>query len=153
MRAKVDNEKGMLNIITAALALPILLLLSAAAMDVVRFPVVKQHLYSSLQAGFDALAIEGANGWEIASGQNLCLLTGNNSESEKCPRCKRRIKKNCSGARDDHAASTALKNAVELLFAENTKGGFGILSHKPKGGIRGCIHIQSDSRRFWQNCR
>lgn len=130
----LHNPQGILNITALAVALPILLLLIIAAVDVIRLPIVMQQMDSSLGAGFDSLALPAEitkEGFDLAAGKDWCALLQNASG---CPHCEKESHL-CTGAKDSEGARKGLLNAKEQIVHELTKLGFGIFSHKEKNVV------------------
>lgn len=81
MRNPLRNESGVENIIILAIALPLLLLLIIAAVDIIRVPTAKAQIYRALNAGYDYLMVDLGNDSRLArklNGRNWCAILPRN---------------------------------------------------------------------------
>lgn len=81
MRNPLRNESGVENIIIMAVALPLLLLLIVAAVDIIRVPTAKAQVYRALNSAFDYLVLDLGNDSRLArklNGRNWCAILPRN---------------------------------------------------------------------------
>ena len=122
-----NNESGVTNLVILAIALPLLVAIITGAVDVIRFPVVKQQMKNASQAAANSLGSSS----QAFSSINWCAIPGNPDTScEPCLECTKRNCR-CKGLGNSMAESE-LKQATEILFDELTSSGSGIYSSKPE---------------------
>ena len=90
---RLRNQRGDFNIVTAALTLPILILLVTVSFEVLRIPITRQHVYSILHSAsqsvthetsaMDAAAFDYK--YDMTTGINWCLFQSSNHPSYACP--------------------------------------------------------------------
>lgn len=129
------QEKGDANIILLAAALPTLILVATAAVDIVRFPAVKQQIRSVVHAGVRNLTATLNGQSAAATGLGWCVLphlstAGNGCSSlpacavdEDCDNC------GCTGAADPSTAKHGLTNVGTFIVNSLKAGSVGFYSH------------------------
>jgi hypothetical protein len=100
VRPKRHSERGDTNIIVLAVALPILLLIAGAALDVIRLPLAKQQLVSSLHAGLDGYSCRVTDDRKAPAGVSACCRPGARAGG---------------GRQTDEEASQAAATAIQCL--------------------------------------
>ena len=130
-RKMFQNDRGEINIVAFAIALPILILLGTVAMDILRYPLTKQQIGSAVESGIDSLILtedENSSYVDTATGKDWCAILSTNNPRRLCPACDDE-EENCTGALDA-AAAHAVKDAVSRTFQQLTQSGIGVLSHE-----------------------
>lgn len=133
------NSHGLINVVTVAIALPLLILILAAAVDVIRLPIIQQQIYGDAHAAYDMLFFgnesKGNNApKELLAGKSWCILKTPNNSPYDCPSCDDfGVGVSCSGAADYAAAKIALRNAGNFLLSElSDSREMAIFRHSPE---------------------
>ncbi|MBL7661196.1 hypothetical protein JNK13_00445, partial [bacterium] len=128
-KLRIANERGDINLITVAVALPLLLLVATAAFDILRFPILKQRILSELSASSENMAQNtvDVDFPAVATGRSWCALLDPNHPHYGCESCDGADYADCNFPADVTATNTILRNSVLLpLISRITANGFSL---------------------------
>lgn len=119
MRNPLRNESGVENIVILAVALPLLLLLIVAAVDIIRVPTAKAQVYRALNSAFDYLMVDIGNDNRLArklNGRNWCaILPRNFPTAQDCnSTCEFTTPTSCSGSNFNPGGSFDFGTTLDL---------------------------------------
>ncbi len=135
---RLNSQAGEMNIVLLAAALPTLILVATAAVDIIRFPAVKQQIRAAIHASVQQLTVTLNSEVEIGTGMNWCVLpyvdetpmgcgtAGACAVPEDCTNC------GCSGGVSPTTGKYALSNAADSILTSLTGGSGAFYAHDKK---------------------
>lgn len=113
------SQKGMINVVSFAVVLPILILLLAASIDVIRLPIVKQQLLGSINNAYYSLLVQDKTNQslQVLAGRNLCAIPNADMPINVCSK----VMHNEQG---QIAANLALDHLMDELSQKDETGLF-----------------------------
>ncbi|MCB0343694.1 MAG: hypothetical protein KDD66_01180 [Bdellovibrionales bacterium] len=131
---KLCSQSGEMNIVLLAAALPTLILVATASVDIIRFPAVKQQIRAAIHSSVRHLTTTFNGQVAPGTGMNWCVLPHPETSGYKCadqdactadadcPTC------GCSGGSDPsigkYTLDTAGKYIIDSLMSGSSSVGF-----------------------------